>query len=306
MQLTYLSIFLIGLTSITALSCSCDNSFITNNQCYCGEEARKLNKCIRKKSPNWPFLKVDDKWKGKSCPSPITDSTGFNECINSKMPKSDPDANTISSDCVTETKAVPTRSSDSGANFSDGTTVVNSSGGLTQTGQNNIHIGSGALISGNITSDGKQLNLSGNGKRNAFSCNCGLGKARLTFEGKCYCADEAEKMLKCARGKNPDWPMKKNDKKSEDCGDPTEDADKFEKCMDDTEPKQDPDKKKIGMECLKSTKAKSIGDAFITKTRDGKKLKKAEVDTLNTLNDAKRKDKMKKLLKELEKMIAKK
>jgi copper chaperone CopZ len=59
--------------------CACDgSSFSYSNLCFCDDEAFKINSCIEKLYPNYPFVYDKDK---NSCGTPI-DNDGFSDCID--------------------------------------------------------------------------------------------------------------------------------------------------------------------------------------------------------------------------------
>ncbi|KAI9140223.1 hypothetical protein BKA69DRAFT_1039411 [Paraphysoderma sedebokerense] len=96
--------------SNVAANCACpdNNSFAINDQCYCGEDAVQIEKCVKSIAPNWPF--AEEKPTGNDsgpCPNPVQDAAGFAACISKKVPQGLDNADQIASRCASRIKAVP-------------------------------------------------------------------------------------------------------------------------------------------------------------------------------------------------------
>ena len=88
---------------------SSGNTWQANNQCYCGNEGKKLGECVFKASPTWPLLPAK-LGKDTQCPSPVTDSAGFSKCTQDKIKQADPNAQSTVNSCVSSTGAKSTGS----------------------------------------------------------------------------------------------------------------------------------------------------------------------------------------------------
>jgi hypothetical protein len=73
----------------TPLTLSEIKSFLIAQKCYCDEEAIAIQACLDANSPNYPFLPSTGR-QSRDCPSPISDSRGFQECIARQTPQLDP------------------------------------------------------------------------------------------------------------------------------------------------------------------------------------------------------------------------
>jgi hypothetical protein len=73
---------------INRVTCNCAiKAFLVNQQCFCDDEAIEIQACLDKLSPNWPFLEEKDEDTGSTeCPSPVSDPTGFQRCIDRGTP----------------------------------------------------------------------------------------------------------------------------------------------------------------------------------------------------------------------------
>lgn len=140
---------LIALTFTTAKNCNSDickneQSFSTPKGCYCGDEAKKLDSCVKGKSPNWPFL---PKKPEKTCPSPVDDAEGFRKCLDDKMPKKDPKSQEIVEEC--ENGLTPTETGVFGSSSSISSAGITSTvGGMSIFGSAQGSCGGGMSIFG--------------------------------------------------------------------------------------------------------------------------------------------------------------
>ena len=106
-----LTLAILSSPQVSAFSCSCKtNSFRTEQFCFCDSEADKVFSCVKQKLPNWPFVK--DANLNMDCP--VTDSAGFNKCIQDQVPKPEDmqKSQQTVSDCISSTGAKPTQVDD--------------------------------------------------------------------------------------------------------------------------------------------------------------------------------------------------
>ena len=83
--LIFLLVTVVTSVAKSLMDCGCvNNTTLDGNKCYCDEESRKINACLRSIAPNWPFKHPQN-----------------------GVPESLPEARNIFHDCVVSSGAVP-------------------------------------------------------------------------------------------------------------------------------------------------------------------------------------------------------
>lgn len=118
--------------SNVAANCACSEgaTFAINDQCYCGEDAVQIEKCVRSIAPNWPFS--GEKPNGNDsglCPNPVENAAGFKACIDKKVPQGLDNADQIALRCASRIKAAPKPAKNAGKN-NDGVIVNDGVAGM--------------------------------------------------------------------------------------------------------------------------------------------------------------------------------
>ena len=85
-------------SAVFSASCECKGPSLTiEKQCFCDEEAVKVEECLKKVNLNWPF---SEKPKSNAdCGDPISNKD-FSQCLKDSMPKVDPNSDQQAKDCI--------------------------------------------------------------------------------------------------------------------------------------------------------------------------------------------------------------